>query len=116
MSEVVDLDVFEPQSLTIKFKGDEIQVQPPTVINLLRLGAAASKLGDITKLSDEEVEKALTDIHVVIYKIIPQLDGQQLNLAQLQNLTGKITSMAMPEEAKALESEGITQDTIKKDQ
>ena len=50
MSEVLDLDALQPESKSIKFSGNIIEVKPPKTGDLLRLsqiGAKMQKAGDL---------------------------------------------------------------------
>lgn len=105
---VLDLDALVPPTATIKFGGKEIVVQPPKTGDLLRLGSLGKKIEDIADAPTEEVDALIVDLTKLVQKIIPELDGVDLNTQQLLGLVSLIGQMATPPETKELESKGIT--------
>lgn len=110
MSDVLDLDALMPKKATIKINGAEIDVVPPTVADVLKLGYLGQKLADGSKLPPEELDKLVTDLTDQIYKCVPQLNGTDLNLAQLLKVVDLINEMAMPPEDEELKARGVTTD------
>lgn len=114
MSEVLDLDALIPDSVTIKFGGEEIEVLPPKTADVLKLGFLGQKMQDLGDMPDDQVETVLANLTEHVRKCIPQLAGKELNTAQLLKLVEIISAMAVPPDAKELEARGITSDTPKK--
>jgi hypothetical protein len=114
MEDVVDLDDLAPKSAIIKFGNQEIEVPPPKVGSLLRVGNLAGKVKEATEGSEEELDAAVDNLTKQIYKMIPALEGKPLSLMQLQKLVGMFNEMSIPEEFRALAEKGITADTSKK--
>lgn len=107
-NKVLDLDALVPESATVKFGNQEITVNPPKTADLLKLGSLGSKLQDLATMSDDEIDKTITALSEHIGKIIPELAGKDLNTKQLLVLVKMVSDMAMPPDAKELESLGIT--------
>jgi hypothetical protein len=108
MTKTVDLDALLPESTTIKFGGQEIEVKPPKTGQVLRLGKLGERIQDVEKLSSEEVDKLVTDITSLISEIIPELTGKDLSTAQLLTLIQIIGNMSIPPDAKELKEKGIS--------
>lgn len=116
MSEIIDLDVLEPQHSIIKLNGKEISVPPPTVGNLLRLANLAKSMSEMDTETDDGIAQCTElfqklDAH--IKKCIPELEGQALGMLQVQRLVEILSGMATPPDTKELEAQGITADTPK---
>lgn len=104
----LDLDALVPPTATIKLGGEEITVQPPKTSDLLRLGSLGGKLEGVADAPPEQVEKLVTDLTNLVFSIIPELKGKELNTQQLLGLVELIGKMATPPETKELEAKGIT--------
>lgn len=113
MSDVLDLDALVPPQVTIKFGGEEIQVNPPSTIDLLRLGHLGQKLQDAEKLNEEELASAVEGLVKQVQKCIPQLQDKSLNTIQLLKLVEILSAMAVPADAVELQKRGITTDSPK---
>ena len=107
-SEVLDLDALVPQTAKIKFNGKEVDVQPPKTADLLKLGSLGQKVQNIADLPDTQVEQIIADLTRLVQKIIPELEGTELNTQQILGLVKLIGDMATPPDAKELEKRGIT--------
>lgn len=113
MSEIIDLDVLVPKACTIRFEGQEIVVQPPKAIDILTFGYYTEKLIN-ADYSTPQGEEALGAVTKQLYKAIPELDGKELSKAQITKLIGLMRDMAVPQETKDLEAQGITLEPSKK--
>lgn len=114
MSDVLDLDVLQPQSKTIKWHDKLIEVQPPKTGDLLRLSAIGSSLQDAAKLDADEMDKVTADLEAQIKKMIPELAEATLVTAQLMSLLTLVMEMGMPEQMAELKKKGIEVDSSKK--
>lgn len=108
MSDIVDLDVLIPQEVIIRFGGEEITVPPPKTVQVLKIGLLGQKLQDADKLSNEELEKAISDLSDQVMECVPGLSGKDLNMAQLLKLVEIISNMAIPPDSKELDKRGIS--------
>lgn len=108
MSEIIDLDALIPQSVVIKFGDQNIEVKPPSIGEVLKLGSLGQKLEKADTLPDGELEILLTDLVSHIEKCIPELAGKQLNTAQILKLVGIISQMSVPPDVQELDKKGIT--------
>lgn len=113
MSDIVDLDALAPEASIIKFDGEEIKVQPPKTGYVLKLGTFGQQLEKIDDLTEEQVDKLVSELTNHIYKMIPELKDKPLTTSQLLRLIQIITAMTIPPEAKALKARGITVDSPK---
>lgn len=107
MSEIIDLDVLLPKEVIIKFGGEELTVPPPTLADVLRLGALSKAMSEIDPSNPDELETATNNITQHLYKCVPALKDKPLNTAQLLKLSTIISSMGMPPDAKELDERGI---------
>lgn len=108
MSEVLDLDALVPSSAIVKFDGREVEVMPPKTVDVLKLGSLGQKLQEVKSLTETEVETLVRELQSLIVKVIPDLNGKELNTVQLLNLVKLIGAMSMPPDTKELEKQGIT--------
>lgn len=113
MSDVLDLDALIPPSVTIKFGGNEIEVKPPQVGDVLKLGYLGQKLQDAGSLPDAEIDKLVGDLTGQVNKCIPELAGKPLSTSQLLKLVQIISDMSVPPDAAELKKRGITTDSPK---
>jgi hypothetical protein len=115
MTDVIDLDALTPQKAILKFQGNEITVDPPTVGAALKLAAAAQRMADLkdnaADIKPDELDSALDDIKEKIDVIIPELKGHELNMEQLLVVTRAISDMLIPKDAKELKERGISVDS-----
>ena len=114
MSDVLDLNALMPQPRRIKLGEVEIEIQPPKTQDILKLGTLGQKLQNLEDLTDEQVDELTQKLREAIDRVVPELQGHELNTAQLMALLNLIIEMAMPPEAEALAAKGITVDTPKK--
>lgn len=114
MSDVLDLNALIPQPRKVKFGELEIEIKPPKTADILKLGVAGQKLQNLETLKDDEVDKLVADLTANIYRMVPELNSQELTNGQLFALVGLIVEMGMPPEAEELKKRGITVDTPKK--
>lgn len=103
-----DLDALAPSPVVIKLGGKDINVPPPSTANILRLGFLARALGDADGEDAEKTEAAVSKLVQHLNVCIPAVRHITLNLAQIQKLVAILSDMAMPADAKELESRGIT--------
>jgi hypothetical protein len=106
--EVVDLDAVMPQPVIFKFAGNQIEVKPPRTGQLLRLGMLSASMVGIETKTEEETDKLVRDLTEQIWKMIPELNGSELGLNQLQMIIRAFSEMATPGTTKELEAKGIT--------
>lgn len=111
MGDIVDLDALVPQSVVIKFDGQEIEVKPPTLADILALGSLGQQMAKAGSLTPEQNEELTTDLTAYIKRIIPELKDKNLASYQLLKLVEIINGMSTPPEAKELEAKGISTDT-----
>lgn len=105
--EVLNLDSLVPQPRTVKFGDDTFDVAPPKTADVLRLGALGQKFTKSDALDSGDLDKLVTDLTAQIVKCVPQLEGKDLNTAQLMAIMQLITEMAMPADAAELKARGI---------
>lgn len=108
MTNILDLDSLAPQPRVIKFGGKQITVNAPKTVNVLRIGHLGQKFEQAGDISEADLGKALDELTTEITKVIPELQGQTFNMAQLMGLMTLIKEMAMPADAKELEARKIT--------
>jgi hypothetical protein len=113
MSDILDLDALVPPSVVIKFGAKEIEVKPPSLADVLKLGSLGQKMQSVGEMPDGDVDVVVSELTSHIYKCIPELENGTLNTAQLLKLVEIITAMSVPPDAKELEARGITTDSPK---
>jgi hypothetical protein len=113
-SSLIDLDALAPKPAKIKFGGKTIEVQPPKVRHVLRLGFLGQKMQDLADLTDEQADQLIADLENEIKQVIPELAEASFNASQLMELLTLVVSMGMPDQAETLKAKGITVDSQKK--
>lgn len=110
-SNILDLDALVPAKARVKIGGNEVEVNPPTTSQMLRLAGLGNKLQDMTTLPPEEVDTLIGDLTGLLKEIIPELGDMTLNIRQLLGVTELIGDMVMPPDTKELQKRGITPNT-----
>lgn len=114
MSEdILDLDVIVPEPKKIRFGGEIITVNPPKMGDLMALFKLSEKQKDI-KETDRDYEQIIADTTEIIFRMIPELAGKELNILQILELETLIAKMGTPELPEDLKALGIEIDTEKK--
>lgn len=113
MSETLDLDALMPESVTIKYDGQDITLVPPRTRDLLKLGIIGKQLAEPDKLSDAELDELEQRLTNQIGECIPELKGKPLSSTQLLFLMQKIAEMGTPPDSAELKKRGITVDSPK---
>lgn len=116
MSDTLDLDALIPAPRIVKIDGNEIEVKQPATADVLKLGKVGQKLQAVNDLPDEEIEALTSSLKEIINRLIPELNGKDLNTAQLMTLLNMIVEMSMPPELEELKKKGITVNETKKTQ
>jgi hypothetical protein len=111
---VLDLDSLVPQPAQVKIGNQIVDVNPPSVVDMMRLGQLGGQLQNVASLSDADIEATMDKLKALIIKCIPELADHPLNMAQLLKLTELISELAMPGEATELAKRGITAAPSKK--
>jgi hypothetical protein len=115
-NEVIDLDALAPKSLVIRLSGRDIIIEPPTTVQLLKLGTLANAMSNVKGKTDEEVGNMVSEIWALLRTISKDLPEKELTLGQIKMLVAAISDAAIPPDAKELQKHGITSDTPGKDQ
>lgn len=113
----LDLDTLVKPSKKIKLGGEAIEIQPPSLEELLKLsklGGAIQKRQSGEKMSEEEAVEAINNLRDAFAELIPELKGKALNVEQLLALLDLVVAMAMPSDVSELEKRGITLDADQK--
>lgn len=113
----LDLDTLVKPSKRIKLGGEAIEIQPPSLEELLKLsklGGAIQKRQAGEKMSEEEAVEAINNLRAAFADLIPALKGKALNVEQLLALLDMVVSMAMPSDVSELEKRGIKLDADQK--
>jgi hypothetical protein len=107
---IIDLDALVPPKVTIKLGGEVMEVEPPKVGDIMRLGNLGKRLSESEELSDEEVEAVVNGLTAQVQKCIPQLAGKEFTTSQLLKLVQIISEQATPPDTKELDKRGISAD------
>lgn len=108
MSEVIDLDALAPPSVTIKFNGQDIAIDPPKTGDILRLGFLGQKLQKADKLPPEELDALVVELTEQVKRCVPALAGAELASGQLMKLVEILGEMATPPDAKEMQKRGMS--------
>ncbi len=108
----LDLDALAPKGAKIQFKGQQIQVEPPTVEQYILLTEYSQ---EIKTLQDEgkvaETAPVYTKVKEIIVAAIPQLADTNLGIFQIPGLVGLLLKLGQPTGDKAtaeLAKHGVT--------
>lgn len=113
----LDLDTLVKPSKRIKFGGEAIEIQPPSLEELLKLsklGGQIQKRQSGQKMSEEEAVEAINSLRDAFADLVPELKGKQLNVEQLLALLDLVVGLAMPSDVTELEKRGIKLDDDQK--
>lgn len=108
--DVVDLDALAPAPVELKFADQTIEVPPPSILDLIKLGVLSDRMLEAESMTDEQITKAIDDIENHVKKCIPGLAEKPLSLAQLKELIKILSDMGKPPQLKDMEDKGITPD------
>lgn len=104
---LLDLSKLAPEPAKIKLPdGEIVEVQPPKVEHVMKLGFLADKLKDSDQQS-ENIAKIVSDMELTLVLIIPELAKFSLNAPQLLGVIELVTKMAMPAKSEILADAGI---------
>lgn len=116
--QIIDLNALDPKPIFVKI-GDppeKVKINPPSTIELMRLGAYAKKMGDADKMTETQILEAFEQIDQQIKKCAPNLKKFSLTITQTMKLAEIITKHGMPSDLDQLKKRNITPDTPKKAQ
>jgi hypothetical protein len=88
--DILDLDIINPEPKTIKFSGQLIKVNPPTMGNLMAIYKFSQKM----TVDNPDYEVAFTDIKNIIGEIVPELKEKELSVSQVMALIQLISNMS----------------------
>lgn len=107
-SNILDLQSLAPTPMQIKLPtGETVDVQPPKMQDTIRLSSLGTRMQNATNLSDDELDVLNADITKAIVKMIPQLDGTELNANQTLGIITMLAEMGVPASAKELKASGV---------
>lgn len=106
--EVLDLDAIAPEPKKVKFQNEIINVNAPKMSDIFAIGKASQKL-DID--ANNDVDAAMAELQAALTKVIPDLEGKTLGVAQLIALATLVSKMSTPQTLQPVE-----EPTEKKDQ
>lgn len=107
MTEVIDLDALAPEPVVIKLNGKEFTIKPPSVEDIMRLSATASKLEKADTMDQQELEALIGKLIELLKTVAPDIADEKYTTIQLIKLVNIITEMATPPDIKELEKKGI---------
>lgn len=106
---LLDLSALNPPAQKLKLpSGDVVDVQPPALESVLRLGFLGRKLSEATTITDDEIVALVAETKKEIIKVIPELEGIHLNITQYTTLIKLISDMGAPPQVAALADGGVT--------
>lgn len=108
MAEIVDLDTLVPEARVVKLGGEEIEIQPPSTEDVLKLGVLGQKFEKMGDMSAEQTADLMAELSAQVRKCLPAIGDTPLNTKQLIKLMEIITEMAMPDDMIELKARGIT--------
>jgi len=98
--DILDLDAIAPESKKIKFNGKIITVNPPRMGELMVMVKLGRKLQDADP-NTTDYEPIVEEMKGILYKVIPELEGNDLSISQLIALETLIAQMAtLPQTAE----------------
>lgn len=109
----LDLDALAPKKYQINYKGQMVEVEPPTLAQYGKILELGKKMRDLPKDVDpSEALKVYADCQEVIGECMPAFKDENLNPRQIMALITLIGNMAMPEDAvkKELKEKGVELD------
>lgn len=101
MDNIIDLDLVGRTSKKVKLNGKVIEVFAPTLEQLIEVG----RLG--VELQSNPGIETMAQIKKAIANLIPGLENEPINMAQLVALVDEMAKLAMPEKMDELKENGI---------
>lgn len=114
MSEVLDLDALVPQTLKVKIGDETFDVPPPSLQDILKLGALSQRMSKFDPDNMDVGAEMVAELTEQVYACAPALKGRNLNMAQLLGLVRALTELSTPPDIKELADQGISVDTGEK--
>jgi hypothetical protein len=93
--EILDLDAIVPEPRKIRFEGNIITVNPPKMGELMAMFKFGRKMQDADP-NTTDYEPIMEEIKSILVKIVPELEGKEINLNQMLALSTLISQMATP--------------------
>lgn len=86
----------------------ELECKPLRMSEASKISRIGGVLSDYENKTDEEVEKAEEELDTLIAKLIPELDGVQLDFNATTGLIEQIMGGVEPEDNQKLKEKGVT--------
>lgn len=112
----LDLDALKGAPKMVKLNGEQLEVYPPTLDEILQLQALGTRIMNTPKeeMTNEKSLEAIEQFRTTLTELIPSVAGKRINIQQMLALMKFAAELAIPAEAKELKQRGITLGTSKK--
>lgn len=98
----LDLDALAPQPANVKFNGQTISVNPPTLEQFVKALKLAQSLKDVDENNLDALQEYYVQAETLIKEVIPELKDKSLNYKQIMALFKLITEQGTPDDDQAL--------------
>lgn len=114
--QIVDLNALlpTPRKIRIGNPPQDIEIQPPKTLDVMRLISLGQKLQTIEQIDPVEQVKVIEDLTNEVMTVVPELKEVGMTIEQMMRVVEIIIDMAMPENVDELKSRGVTADAVKK--
>lgn len=108
----LDLDTLVKPSKKVKLNGEIIELEPPTLEELVKLAKLGGELQgmDTTNLNADEVSTVIDKLNEGIRDVMPALKDVKLNIEQIIAVIEMMVDYATPNDTKELEKRGVKLD------
>lgn len=112
----LDLDTLVKPSKKVKINGNIIELQPPSLEELVKLAKLGGELQgmDTTNLNADEVSDVIDKLNNGIRELMPELNDIKLNIEQIIAVIEMMVDYATPDDQKELEKRGVSMTTDQK--
>ena len=108
----LDLDTLVKPSKKVKLNGEIIELEPPTLEELVKLAKLGGELQgmDTSNLNADEVSDVIDKLNAGIRDVMPALKDVKLNIEQIIAVIEMMVDYATPNDTKELEKRGVKLD------
>lgn len=112
----LDLDTLVKPSKKVKLNGNIIELQPPTLEELVKLAKLGGELQgmDTSNLNADEVSEVIEKLNGGIRELMPELKDTKLSIEQIIAVIEMMVDYAQPNDNKELAKRGVTLDNDQK--
>ena len=103
----ITLEDLKPKTFTVTIKGVELQCKPLRLSHALTVQKVGEVFSNVDTVDAKDILQAQRDLDNVIYELIPELKGIELDVTATAELMGQLQANTEPADSKELQKEGV---------